>query len=105
MHIRHHYLQQSLTSVYRLTTSNKNNYNQKKNKNNKYRNRNYSPAKKKKELNDCVYYTGSHKQASDYEKTTEFLINYIKENTFMETISLSQFAMVGTQTHQNGIQN
>ena len=35
--------------------------------------------KKKKELNDYVYYTGSHKQASDYEKTTEFLINYIKE--------------------------
>ena len=58
--------------------NNTKNYNQKRNKNRKYRNRNHSPTKKKKELNDYVYYTGSHKQASDYEKTTEFLINYIK---------------------------
>ena len=59
-------------------SNNNNNYNQKKNKNNKYKNRNYSLVKKKKELNGYVYYTGSHKQASGYEKTTEFLINYIK---------------------------
>ena len=61
-----------------MSKNNNNNYNRKKNKNHKYRNRNHSPTKKKKELNDYIYYTGSHRQASDYEKTTEFLINYIK---------------------------
>ena len=40
-----------------------NNYNnqQKRNENHKHQNRNYLPGKKKKELNDYVYYTGSHK--------------------------------------------
>jgi hypothetical protein len=33
---------------------------------------------KKKELADYVYYLGSAKQASDYETTTEYLINHIK---------------------------
>jgi hypothetical protein len=37
----------------------------------------------KKEINksvdDYYYYLGSAKQASDYEMTTEFLINYIKK--------------------------
>jgi hypothetical protein len=31
----------------------------------------------KKSVNDYNYYLGSAKQASDYETTTEFLINYI----------------------------
>jgi hypothetical protein len=31
----------------------------------------------KKSVNDYNYYLGSAKQASDYEMTTEFLINYI----------------------------
>ena len=35
-------------------------------------------SSKKKELTDYVYYTGGSKQASDFEKTTEFLLNYIK---------------------------
>jgi hypothetical protein len=33
----------------------------------------------KKYVNDYNYYLGSAKQASDYETTTEFLINYIKK--------------------------
>jgi hypothetical protein len=33
----------------------------------------------KKSVNDYYYYLGSAKQASDYEMTTEFLINYIKK--------------------------
>jgi hypothetical protein len=33
--------------------------------------------KKKKSVNDYNYYLGSAKQASDYETTTKFLINYI----------------------------
>jgi hypothetical protein len=33
----------------------------------------------KKSVNDYNYYLGSAKQASDYETTTEFLINYIKK--------------------------
>jgi hypothetical protein len=33
----------------------------------------------KKTLSDYQYYLGSAKQASDYEKTTEFLINYIRK--------------------------
>ena len=33
----------------------------------------------KKTLSDYQYYLGSAKQASDYEKTTEFLINHIKK--------------------------
>ena len=33
----------------------------------------------KKELSDCVYYLGSAKQASDYETTTEYLINHVKK--------------------------
>jgi hypothetical protein len=31
----------------------------------------------KKSVNDYNYYLGLAKQASDYEMTTEFLINYI----------------------------
>jgi hypothetical protein len=37
----------------------------------------YKPSKKT--LSDYIYYVGSAKQAVDYEKTTEFLINYIKK--------------------------
>ena len=33
----------------------------------------------KKELTDYVYYLGSAKQASDYETTTEYLINHVKK--------------------------
>ena len=33
----------------------------------------------KKSINDYSYYLGSAKQASDYENTTEYLINYIKK--------------------------
>ena len=35
-------------------------------------------SSKKKQLTDYVYYTKGSKQASDFEKTTEFLLNYIK---------------------------
>ena len=34
---------------------------------------------KKKELKDYIYYTGSNRQASDFKTTTEFIINYIKD--------------------------
>jgi hypothetical protein len=37
----------------------------------------YKPTKKT--LNDNIYYLGSAKQAADYEKTTEFLINNIRK--------------------------
>ena len=33
----------------------------------------------KKSFNDCNYYIGSAKQASEFKATTEFLINYIKQ--------------------------
>ena len=33
---------------------------------------------KRWELKDYIYYAGSNKQASNYESTTEFIINYIK---------------------------
>ena len=33
----------------------------------------------KKTISDCCFYVGSSKQASDYELTAEFVINYIKE--------------------------
>ena len=33
----------------------------------------------KKSVNNYNYYLGSAKQASDYENTTEYLINYIKK--------------------------
>jgi hypothetical protein len=36
-------------------------------------------ANKKKGLSDYVYYLGSAKQASDYEITTEYIINYVKK--------------------------
>ena len=59
------------------------------NKNNKYKGRggrkyqknNNAGSKKdsKKSINDYYYYLGSSKQASDYESTTEFVINYIKK--------------------------
>lgn len=41
----------------------------------------YESSKKetKKGLTDYNYYLGSAKQASDYETTTEFLINYVKK--------------------------
>ena len=35
---------------------------------------------KKKELKDYLYYTGSNRQASDFESTTEFIVNSIKGN-------------------------
>jgi hypothetical protein len=34
----------------------------------------------KKPINDWSYYLGSTKQASEFKATTEFLINYIKQN-------------------------
>lgn len=40
---------------------------------------NASNANKKQFITDFNYYLGSAKQASDYETTTEFLINYIKK--------------------------
>ena len=83
--------------------SNKNNSNQRKRniKNNKHQNRNNSPGKKKKELNDYLYYTGTHKQASDYERTTKFLINYIKGefsygNNIVESIRKGEYIDTST---------
>lgn len=38
-----------------------------------------SSAQNKKDVSDYVYYIGSSKQASDYEITTEFLINHIQK--------------------------
>ena len=35
-------------------------------------------AKKKKSIDDYFFYVGSSKQASDYEVTVEYIINYIK---------------------------
>ena len=40
---------------------------------------NKKPEKKKKGLTDYNYYLGSSRQASDYENTTEFIINHIKK--------------------------
>ena len=37
----------------------------------------YKPTKKN--LSECMYYLGSARQAADYESTTEFLINHIKQ--------------------------
>ena len=42
-------------------------------------NSNASAANKKQFVTDFNYYLGSSKQASDYETTTEFLINHIKK--------------------------
>ena len=42
-------------------------------------NSNASTANKKQFVTDFNYYLGSSKQASDYETTTEFLINHIKK--------------------------
>ena len=56
--------------------------NKKTNKNNwnKRKGRNQGREKLKKELKDYYYYTGSSRQASDYESTTDFIINHIKGN-------------------------
>ena len=35
--------------------------------------------KKKKTMEDYFFYVGSSKQASDYETTSEFLINHVKK--------------------------
>ena len=43
-----------------------------------HRNSTKRSDEKKKELKDYIYYTGSARQASDYENTTKFIINYIK---------------------------
>ena len=42
-------------------------------------NNNKKPEKEKKSLKDYNYYLGSSKQASDFESTTEFIINHIKK--------------------------
>jgi hypothetical protein len=42
-------------------------------------NSNVLTANKKQFVTDFNYYLGSSKQASDYETTTEFLINHIKK--------------------------
>ena len=47
---------------------------------NKRKGRNHGREKLKKELKDYYYYTGSSRQASDYESTTDFVINHIKGN-------------------------
>ena len=53
-------------------------------RNNKKNNRKFNKSfgkrnnNKKKESKNYLYDTGSRKQASDYETTTEFIINYIK---------------------------
>ena len=52
-----------------------NNMNNRKNKNNN-KNRNFS--KKKKGIEDYVFYIGSNKQASDFETTREYILNHIK---------------------------
>ena len=36
--------------------------------------------KKKKTLEEYVYYTGSGKQSADFEQTTEYIINHIQES-------------------------
>ena len=36
-------------------------------------------VKKKKSIEDYYFYVGSSKQASDFETTSEFLINHIKK--------------------------
>lgn len=45
----------------------------------KQENKGNKTPNKKKTLADYVYYLGSAKQASDYEMTTEFIINYVKK--------------------------
>jgi hypothetical protein len=35
--------------------------------------------KKKKSIEDYFFYVGSSKQASDFETTAEFLVNYVKK--------------------------
>ena len=59
-----------------------NNNNKRMNKQNwnKRKGRNQGREKVKKELKDHYYYTGSSRQASDYESTTDFIINHIKGN-------------------------
>ena len=52
-------------------------------------------------MNDYKYYTGSHKQASNYKKTTEFLINYVKgekayKNDIAESIQNAKYADTST---------
>ena len=39
---------------------------------------NHEKPSTKKTLNDYQYYIGSAKQSSDYDNTTEFIINYLK---------------------------
>ena len=48
-------------------------FNRRRNNNNK------KPEKEKKSLKDYNYYLGSSKQASDFESTTEFIINHVKK--------------------------
>ena len=43
-----------------------------------YRQSNNVTTKKKKTLEDYYFYVGSSKQASDFETTYDFLLNYIK---------------------------
>jgi len=49
------------------------------NRKGKFQNNKRKPEKEKKTLKDYNYYLGSSKQASDYETTTEFIINHIKK--------------------------
>ena len=46
-------------------------------------------TKQKKTMEDCFFYVGSLKQASDYETTAEFLINYI-QRTFEEGFDIAE---------------
>ena len=43
---------------------------------------------KRKVLTDYVYYLGSSSQAADYEVTTKFIINYIKQNIDQHTTDI-----------------
>jgi hypothetical protein len=44
----------------------------------------------KKGLSDYVYYLGSARQASDYEKTTDYLINHVRKTfSFRNNIGMA----------------
>ena len=47
------------------------------NRNNQYSQQ--KSEKKKKTIEDYYFYVGSSKQASDFETTSEFILNYVKK--------------------------
>ena len=58
-----------------------------KNGTNKHKGWKLNREKVKKELKDYFYYNGSSEQASDFESTTDFVMNHIKEDFWKEKIS------------------